>query len=77
MGKKTYTDKKGYVRFTDSNKPVHRWVVEKRVGRRLSSDEVVHHKNRNKSDNRSSNLYGFLGKDGRKKHSETHRKDGW
>jgi len=77
LSKKTYTDKNGYKRFKDSNKYVHRWVVEKRVERKLTSDEVVHHKNRNKSDNRPSNLYGYLGKDGRKKHSETHKKDGW
>lgn len=40
---------KGYV-------PQHRLVVERRIGRFLRPDELVHHKNHVKSDNSDSNL---------------------
>jgi hypothetical protein len=56
---KTYVDYKGYKRFKDSDKPVHRSVAELKLGRPLKSGEVVHHKNRNKQDNTFSNLHVF------------------
>ncbi len=70
--KNTYKDRKGYLRFKDSNKPVHRWIAENKLGRKLRKGEVVHHKNRNKQDNRSSNLWVFKNQDA---HDNAHKKD--
>jgi len=67
-----YEDKKGYLRYRDSGKPRHIAVVEKLFGHRLSKGSVVHHKNRDKTDNRPSNLWVFRNQ---KAHDRTHRKD--
>ena len=69
---KVYTDKKGYKRYNNSSKPVHRHLAEKKLGRKLESREVVHHKNRDKQDNRRSNLWVFRSQ---KEHDRAHRKD--
>ncbi len=53
---KVYIDKKGYKRFKDSGKLVHRRVMERKLGFRLRKDVVVHHINGIKTDNRFENL---------------------
>ena len=60
---KTYIDEKGYLRFKDSNKLVHRWVAYKhhykpKKGRYMLKfrNYQVHHKDGNRLNNNSSNL---------------------
>ena len=48
---------------------VHREKMEKKLGRKLSSNEVVHHKNGNRQDNRFSNLLILT----RAEHIDEHR----
>ncbi len=67
-----FKDKKGYKGFSDSGKPVHRYVAETKLGRKLKKGEVVHHRNRNKTDNRRSNLYVFKSQ---KQHYSAHKRD--
>jgi len=38
------------------DRPLHRVLFEMNLGRRLLHDEIIHHKNHNKTDNRLSNL---------------------
>jgi len=71
---KTFIDKKGYKRFLNSKKLVSRWVAGKKIGRELNPEEVVHHKNRNKLDNRPSNLEVFADQE---EHDEVHGYDEW
>ena len=50
----TYKDKKGYPRWSDSHRLVHRDVARNMYG--PLGDRVVHHKNGDKSNFRKSNL---------------------
>jgi len=68
---KTYIDINGYRRFSDSNKLVSRWLMEKKLKRRLKKLEVVHHIDGNKLNNSYSNLMIFTNQ---KKHHQYHLK---
>ena len=69
---RTRVDRQGYKRYSSSGKLVHRHVAERKLGRKLRSGEVVHHKNRDKTDNSRSNLYVFKSQ---KAHHAIHKKD--
>jgi len=58
MAKGKYYDRQGYVRVKIDGKLVaeHRVLIEKHLGRRLRANEVVHHKNGVRDDNRIENL---------------------
>ena len=56
MARKTYVNKKGYRQFKGSGKLVHRWVEEKKLGRKLKPGEVVHHRDGNPLNNSPNNL---------------------
>jgi hypothetical protein len=68
MGR-TFKDKKGYPRWKDSKKLVHRTIAHPRRG------EVTHHRDGDKSNFRKSNLVNMS----RSEHSRLHtrKRRGW
>jgi hypothetical protein len=74
QGRKNYLDENGYLRFKDSDILVHRYVAEKKLGRPLHQDEVVHHKNRDKLDNSPENLWVFANQE---EHDRVHKIDAY
>ena len=54
--KNIYTDSKGYKRYTNSNKLVHRVVASNMVGGKICKGRVVHHIDGDKSNFRKNNL---------------------
>lgn len=64
---KTYI-KNGYLRFNDSGKYVHRWVMERHLGRKLNYTEIVHHIDGDKLNNRIENLRLFKNQEEHNRH---------
>ena len=64
-----YATKDGYVME-------HILIMEKQIGRHITRDEVVHHKNKNRADNRIENLELMTFKEHAKYHLEQRRKAG-
>lgn len=73
--RKTFVAENGYVYFFDSHKSVHRWVMEKYLGRKLSYEEVVHHIDGNKQNNKISNLKLFPNQQAHDQYHREHLKN--
>jgi hypothetical protein len=69
---RTYIDKDGYRRFSDSGIGVDRWAASKRVGGLLYPNQKAHHINRDKLDNSPGNLWVF---NSQGQHTIAHRTD--
>ncbi len=71
---KTYKDSNGYERYKDSDILVHRHIAEKKLKRELDPEEDVHHKDRNKTNNKPSNLWVF---ENQEEHDRIHEEDSY
>lgn len=65
---KSKVDNAGYL--TERGRRIHRLIMEKRAGRKLSADEHVHHIDGNKLNNKTSNLIILTASD----HHRIHKK---
>jgi len=71
---KTYIDKKGYKRYSNSGKSVHRYVASRKVGGKIGKGRVVHHRDGNKRNNSRSNLQIMSRSSHSRLHSRKRRK---
>jgi hypothetical protein len=71
-GRNYYKNSQGYLVNRNTGEPRHKEVAEKKLGHTLSEGSVVHHINRDKTDNRPSNLWVFKSQ---KDHFKVHLKD--
>lgn len=69
MGK-FYYDENDYPRWRSNNKLVHRSVAEKKLGRPLKTNEVVHHYDGDKKNFKKENLRVMK----RRSHGRLHKK---
>lgn len=56
MSKTNYKSKYRAIKIDGVKHDYHRWLMEQKLGRKLSSDELVHHVNEDTMDNRIENL---------------------
>ena len=71
--------KKGYIRINIEGIWIleHKYIVERHIGRELTKDEVVHHINNIKTDNRISNLMLFKNQSEHRKFENKLKQFGW
>lgn len=69
--RKNFTIQNGYVAYRSHNKYIyqHRLVVEQAIGRKLTKNEIVHHRDKNKLNNSITNLILLSNSEHRKLHA--------